>query len=61
MFFGDHNPPHVHIGDAGQWAVIAIADGRTLAGSANARLLRQVRAYVEKNKATLMKLWDEYQ
>lgn len=61
MYFADHNPPHVHIVEAGVWATVAISDGRVLTGAVEAKLLKQVRTFVAGNAATLMKLWDEYQ
>jgi Domain of unknown function (DUF4160) len=61
MFFQDENPPHVHLKGADFAAKIRISDGDVLAGSAPGKILKQARRWIERHRAELSALWDEFQ
>jgi uncharacterized protein DUF4160 len=61
MFFQDENPPHVHIKGADFAAKIRISTGEVLAGKAPSRALREARSWIAQHRATLSKMWDEFQ
>ena len=60
MFFGDHNPPHVHAYGGGHAALIRIEDGEFLAGSLPASKRRRVLAWIAQHRAELMALWRQH-
>jgi hypothetical protein len=60
MFYGDHNPPHVHAHDGGHAALIRIEDGEFLAGSLPAAKRWRVLGWIAKHRAELMVLWRQY-
>ena len=60
MFYGDHNPPHVHVYGGGHAALIRIEDGEFLAGSLPPRSRRRVLSWVAENREELMRIWVEY-
>ena len=60
MFYGDHNPPHVHAYGGGHAALIRIQDREFLAGSLPNRLRQRVLTWVEEHEGELMELWEEY-
>ena len=59
MFYGDHNPPHVHVYGGGHAALIRIEDREFLAGFLPPRLRRRVCAWIESHKNELMALWSQ--
>ncbi len=60
MFYGDHNPPHVHVYGGGHAALIRIADREFLAGSLPPRIRRRVLAWIAGHEEQLMTLWLQY-
>ena len=60
MFYGDHNPPHVHAYGGGHAALIRIDDGEFLAGSLPAGKRRWVRAWIAEHREELIALWQQY-
>jgi hypothetical protein len=61
MFFQDENPPHVHIKGIDFAAKVRISNGDLLAGDAPSRVLKQMRRWLEENRADLLAMWDEFQ
>lgn len=61
MFFQDENPPHVHIQGADFAAKIRISNGGLLAGAAPNRILKQARHWIDKHRAELLEMWDQFQ
>ena len=60
MFYGDHNPPHVHVYGGGHAALIRIEDGEFLAGSLPPRVRRRVLDWIAENRQNLMHIWVQY-
>jgi Domain of unknown function (DUF4160) len=60
MFFQDENPPHVHIKGTDFAAKIRISNGDLLAGKVPNEVLKQARHWVEKRRAELLALWNEF-
>jgi hypothetical protein len=60
MFFQDENPPHVHIKGGDFAAKIRISNGDLLAGKAPNEVLKQARHCVERRRAELFALWNEF-
>jgi len=56
MFFGDHNPPHIHIKYQEHKAVINIYDG-TVTGSMPRRALKLVYEWMDLHYDDLMENW----
>lgn len=61
MFFGDHNPPHFHVTEAGMKAKIEIATLEVMAGKIRRSTYRRVRRWAEGNREFLVEHWDELQ
>jgi len=61
MFFQDENPPHVHIEGPEFAAKIRLSNGDLIAGDAPNRVLREARHWLERNRAELLRLWNEFQ
>jgi hypothetical protein len=61
MFFEDENPPHVHVTGPDFAAKVRLSDGEVIAGKAPNKVLREARLWIAKNRARLMRLWDEFQ
>ena len=61
MFFHDENPPHVHIKGPDFAAKIRLSNGDLIAGDAPNRVLREARHWLERNRAELLGLWNEFQ
>ena len=57
MYFNDHPPPHFHVQHGDDRAIIAVADGRVLAGSLPSTVLRQVVSWCSSNRVALMEAW----
>jgi hypothetical protein len=60
MFYGDHNPPHVHAHGGGHFALIRIDDREYLAGSLPPRIGRRVKAWIAEHEEELMMRWRTY-
>jgi len=60
MFYGDHNPPHVHVYGGGHAALIRIEDGEFLAGSLPPRIRRRVLTWISEHERELRTLWARY-
>ena len=60
MFYGDHNPPHVHAYGGGHFSLIRIEDCEYLAGSLPPRTARRVTAWIAAHRDELMTLWRTY-
>jgi hypothetical protein len=58
---GRHNRPHVHVSTAEYAAVVAIDDGKILAGSLPIPVRRVVREFVRLRRVELLTAWDEAQ
>ncbi len=58
MYLTDHPPPHFHAEYGEHEALIAIEDGRIIAGSLPARAAHLVRDWHEIHKYDLEDLWQ---
>jgi hypothetical protein len=61
MYFGDHNPPHVHVVSPDFDALMAIADGRILRGSLPNGVEIYARAWVFAKQSELLVMWENCQ
>jgi hypothetical protein len=57
MYAADHNPPHVHVIYADDEALLAIDDGRIIAGDMPAKQLRAARAWLDANRVAVVARW----
>ncbi|AUG53768.1 DUF4160 domain-containing protein [Thalassospira marina] len=60
MYFGDHNPPHIHVIGADFAAKIRILDAEVFAGKLPGKIGKQACAYVITHKDRLMAIWQDY-
>lgn len=60
MYGQDHNPPHLHIKEGGNWFIITIKD-RMIAGKASSRTIRIINEYIDEHENQLLELWDKAQ
>ncbi len=60
MYFGDHNPPHIHVIGPDFSAKIRIDDADIFAGDLPGKIARQASNYVADHKDNLIALWQEY-
>lgn len=60
MYGQDHNPPHLHIKDGGNWFIITIKD-RMIAGKASPKTIRIINEYIDEHENQLLELWDKAQ
>ena len=58
MYWRDHAPPHLHAYYQGMEALIAIGDGRVIAGHISRPGLRIVQDWIAKNRDALMANWE---
>ena len=58
MFHGDHAPPHFHASYQGFEALIAVEDGRVLAGALPKRALRIVQEWGAAHRGELLENWQ---
>jgi hypothetical protein len=58
VYFGDHNPPHVHIWYGGYRARVEIATGTLLSGSLPHVRLRLVRRWLDLLSADVHACWE---
>jgi hypothetical protein len=61
MYFGDHNPPHVHCKYNGDDAVVEIDKAKISKGRLPKPQKKEAIKYVKKNKKALLSTWDEFQ
>jgi hypothetical protein len=57
MYYNDHNPPHFHAQYGHSRAVIAIGDGRVIAGSLPPTAMRLVAQWALAHRSELEKNW----
>jgi len=57
MFFGDHNPPHLHVRYGGQKARVAL-DGTILAGYLPRRAAKLVGEWAVLHEDELARCWE---
>lgn len=60
MYGQDHNPPHLHIKDGGDWFVITIKD-RIVEGRGKVKTIQIINEYIDKHETQLLDLWDKAQ
>lgn len=60
MYGQDHNPPHLHIKDGGDWFIITIKD-RKVYGRASSKTIRLINEYIDLHEEKLLTLWDKAQ
>ena len=60
MYGQDHNPPHLHIKDGGNWFIITIKD-RMIAGKASSKTIRIINEYIDEHENQLLELWNKAQ
>ncbi|MDR1191579.1 MAG: DUF4160 domain-containing protein [Verrucomicrobiales bacterium] len=61
MYYNDaqqHHLPHIHAIYQGEDVVIAIEDGKVLAGGMDARKLRMVQTWVDMRREDLLTDWE---
>lgn len=59
IYYGDHNPPHVHVLTPEQeGAKVAVRDGRVIAGDLPPAIRRKATAWIAAHRAALLKKWD---
>lgn len=60
MYGQDHNPPHLHVKDGGNWFTITIKD-RMVEGKGLVKTIRIINDYIDKHEARLLEIWDKAQ
>lgn len=60
MYFGDHNPPHVHVVGPDFAAKIRIDDVEIFVGELPGKVGKSACAYVAKHKQRLLVLWQDF-
>lgn len=60
MYGQDHNPPHLHIKDGGEWFIITIKE-RMVYGRASSKTIRIINEYIDEHEERLLLLWDKAQ
>lgn len=60
MYGQDHNPPHLHIKDGGNWFIITIKD-RMVTGTASSKTIHIINEYIDEHEAQLLEIWDKAQ
>lgn len=60
MYGQDHNPPHLHIKDGGNWFIITIKD-RMIAGKASSKTICIINEYIDEHENQLLELWNKAQ
>ena len=55
----DHAPPHVHVIEADEEAMIQITPTVLLAGSVSPRVQREAVDWIEQNREALLARWRE--
>jgi len=57
LYFGDHNPPHIHVLTGEHRARVEIATGTLLSGSLPPRAHRLVRRWLELRRSEVAQCW----
>jgi|TARA_R110002012_G_scaffold186478_3_gene353176 hypothetical protein len=60
MYFGDHNPPHIHVIGSDFAAKIRISDAEIFTGQLPGKIGKQACNYVVTHKVRLMAIWQDY-
>lgn len=60
MYGQDHNPPHLHIKDGGEWFTITI-QSRLVEGKGSSRTINIINEYIDKHEVELLALWEKAQ
>lgn len=60
MYFGDHNPPHVHVVGPAFSAMMSIQDQSILAGELPRKVESAAITYVSESRSDLMTMWQRY-
>ncbi len=60
MYFEDHAPPHVHVVDGEDEALVAIQTRIVIRGRVSGRVLDAALNYVAANEAALMQQWAAF-
>ena len=60
MYGHDHNPPHLHIKDGGNWFTITIKD-RMVEGKGSAKTIHLINEYIDSHEEKLLQIWDDAQ
>lgn len=58
LYYGDHEPAHVHARYAGAWAAVAIETGAVLAGEIPPRAERLLIEWMELHRSELLVQWE---
>ncbi|APA83251.1 DUF4160 domain-containing protein [Francisella tularensis] len=62
MFYGDHNPPHIHIYKKKECvAIVNIKTLETAESKLNPKQENNIKNWVNNNQDKLLKIWNEYQ
>ena len=57
MYGQDHNPPHLHIKDGGEWFTITIKD-RMVEGKGSSKTIRVINEYIDEHETQLLEIWE---
>lgn len=60
MYGQDHNPPHLHIKDGGEWFTITI-QSRLVEGKGSSKTINIINEYIDKHEVELLALWEKAQ
>ncbi len=60
MYFEDHAPPHVHVVEGEDDALVEIQTRRAIRGTASRRVLEAEKTYIAANEAALMQPWAAF-
>lgn len=60
MYGQDHNPPHLHIKDGGEWFTITIKD-RMVEGKGSSKTIRIINEYIDAHETQLLEIWEKAQ
>lgn len=60
MYFGDHNPPHIHVIGPDFSAKMRLGDAGVFAGTLPGKVEKLASAYVLVHATELDDLWDKY-
>jgi len=58
MYHDDHNPPHIHVEYQGHEALVAIDDGKILAGSLPNKAHKIVQEWTQAHQQELLDDWQ---
>ncbi len=59
IFGNDHPPPHIHVSNGNEVAVVEIDTGRVMAGTLSVRTLRIVGAWLTENRVEARAAFDQ--